>query len=352
MKVKYFILSVLTCFIIACAFVFVPTRAHATETVDGGKMTFTFEDSQSQYFNTYTQFDKYPWIMDGRFYCWSLAEQKVVLKEHVFTDCDVTVDVGTINQNGKYDAGLYVMVSDVSNTSIKAINVNVQASDKSSTYTLNIHNYCDGYEFIVQSEPIRFTQDFVRLRVVIKSGVIYVYSDSSTTPYLTYNAGVKAGKIGLRSYYSPNWFDNLHVIGEAFPIDSARQQELLTKARLVNQEELTQTSANVLNSAILQAENAKTQYEIDDSATALEKALEAIVYRRTKEDLVNVIQKAQAITNIDGKVYTKNSWNSLQFVLARCIEITGEDEDEISYWANRLQNRIDNLIAYKKGGAV
>ena len=355
MKRKIIFVLTFICLINTCTFVENSANVQADSyTVSGGKNVYTFENYQAQYFTTYTQFDKKPWIMDGRFYCWSLCEQKIILHSFYFTDCDVSVDVGTVNDNGKFDAGIYVLADNATPNSIDAINVNVQAAIGSNTYTVNIHKYTTkGYKFIAQSDPVYFSSNgTVRLRVVVKNGMVYAFTDGNKTPRLTYDSDLTYGGIGLRSYYSPNWFDNLEIIGEPFSLNKTEQQELLDQAKAIDMIALTADSAKGLSDAIAQAESATTQYEIDDSVTALKKALDSLSFLRTFDQLTNLISQAKAIINPDGKIYTKNSWKSLQFVINRCEQITDGDENEISYWANRLQNRIDSLIPYKTGGAV
>ena len=134
-----------------------------------------------------------------------------------------------------------------------------------------------------------------------------------------------------------------------------KMDELLAKAEGIDFSLLTTDSANLLQSAIAVANSINkeqtTQYAVDEAVSCLQTALNQLLIKRDYVYLQTVIERAESIQNPSGSVYTKNSWDALQLVLARCKTFTEQTpENEVSYWANRLALKIDQLIVY--GGAL
>ena len=330
-----------------------PAAAEVDYSVEGGRFTVDFEkwDDYGD-FALYTEFDKKPWQMDGAMYAWSLAEQKIILRGKSFEDVEVSVDISTINECGKFDSGIYVMASNVGSgmDAITAWNVNVEHGATNSTMDLKLHRFENGKWMGIKVEilGLPYSGDTVHLRVVVKDGMLYAFLNGKTTPTFTYEVGEGSGLVGLRNFYSPNYFDNFSVTGLANAVRTSKLDE--TKALAT--EELTKPLASVckaeLEAAIALAENAETQSQVDEAQAALDSALKRAVTARTYSELSELIGKAGEIENPDGEKYTGNSWNSFQAVKQICDGLTEESSEyDISYWYGRLQARIDNLVAYE-----
>ena len=329
-----------------------PAVAEPDYSVEGGRLEIDFEEKDDYgYFDLYTEFDKKPWQMDGAMYAWSLAEQKIILRGNVYEDVEVSVDISTINECGKFDSGIYVMASSVSGRmdSITAWNVNVEHGATNSTMDLKLHRFENGKWMGIKVEilGLPYSGDTINLRVVVKNGMLYAFLNGSKTPTFSYNVGKGSGLVGLRNFYSPNYFDNFAVTGAANTPSTFELDRTKAVAENALEENLATDCRNELRAAIALADKAETQQEIDAAMKALENALDRLVTVKTYSDLVKLIETADAIENPNGEVYTYNSWNSLLMVKDICKNLTEEtSEYDISYWYGRLQARIDGLVAY------
>ena len=233
---------------------------------------------------------------------------------------------------------------------ITAWNVNVEHGATNSTMDLKLHRFENGKWMGIKVEilGLPYSGDTINLRVVVKNGMLYAFLNGKTTPTFTYEVGEGSGLVGLRNFYSPNYFDNFSVTGLANTVRTSKLDEMKALAT----EELTKPLASVckaeLEAAIALAENAETQSQVDEAQAALDSALKRAVTARTYAELSELIGKAGEIENPDGEKYTGNSWNSFQAVKQICDGLTEESSEyDISYWYGRLQARIDNLVAYE-----
>lgn len=332
------------------------TGVYADYFVEGGRFTVDFEEkTDEEYFQLFTEFDKKPWVMDGKMFTWSLAEQKMILKKYLYSDVDVSVTISTINKSGKIDAGIYVQASEA-NYRLDAITawcVNVEHGASQKTFNLKLHRFeqatWKGAKVEIMGIP--YYSDTVRLRVVVKSGMLYAFLNESKTPTFNYFIGEAEGQVGLRSFYAPNMFDDFSVTGSAHEPDKTLINELIAKAeeKLLNADAITE--ANELNFAMQNAKIATTQSQIDKAVKALQIALERAIAKRSLTELNSLIAEAEKITNENGGVYTANSWNSFVAVKEICKKQNEESSEyDISYWYARLQAKISGLIAYNVGG--
>lgn len=331
------------------------TAAAAAETyeVSGWRTTIAFDKGDEQSLRLYTEFGRAPWLMDGKLYCWTLAEQKVIYKTQKYDDVDVSVDISTINPSGKFDSGIYVHANNVSGNldGATAWNVNLERGADKTTYYLKLHRFENG-RYVgapVEQSGLKLPMNTVHLRVVVKSGMLYAFVNYEKTPRLTYEIGREEGYVGLRNFYSPNYFDNLSIVGEGNARDTALD-ELLDRAKSVDTATLTADSLHELTQAIAAADEADNQYRAEEAEKRLKNAMDNLVTRQSYETLSALVSEAKQLTNDGGERYTANSWTTLQKVIARC-EMLDEtsSEQEISYWANRLQIKISDLIVYGGG---
>lgn len=326
--------------------------------VEGGRYSVDFNEVEdADLFGLYTEFDKLPWIMDGKLYAWTLAEQKVIFENKLYTDVDVSVDISTINPSGKFDSGIYVAASGVGNhiDMITAWNVNVEHGAGGKTMDLKLHRFQNGSwkGAIVEIFSLPYTGDNVHLRVVVKDGMLYAFLNYAEKPTFTYEIGETAGLVGLRNFYSPNYFDNFTVIGEGNEVDFTQMNAYQEQAAAALEKNLADTCIAELNAALALANGATTQSQADAACKALEEALERAVEKNTFDGLTALIAQANEIANENGSVYTENSWASLQAVKSICETLTAESSEyDICYWYSALEARINGLIAFLTGGAV
>ncbi len=322
--------------------------------VDGGRITVDFENgSDIALFNRYTEFGDLPYIMDGRLYGWTLAEQKIILKGKIFEDVRVDVDISAIGKNGKFDSGVYIGASNVNSAKdgITAWNVNIEHGVNASTFWLKLHRFENNRW--IQSEMVEigglvYTADTVHLRVVVKDGTLHAFLNDGDAPVVSQYIGNEArGMVGLRNYYSPNYFDNFTVTGDALDADFADMNALLAVAETRVEDNIVPECKTELNAAIALAKAAATQAQADNAVSALASALDRAENLHTFSELTALIRQADGITNVDGEVYTVNSYNAFVAVKNVCASLTDEDSEyDISYWYARLDDRMENLIAY------
>lgn len=327
--------------------------------VEGGRLEVSFDSSRDEaLFDLYTEFDKLPFVMDGQMYAWVFAEQKIILKDSEYTDVDVSVDISTINDAGKFDSGIYVQASGARNSlnGINAWEVNVEHVADTETYSLKLHRFESGaYKgAFAEVTGLHYEDDTINLRVVVKGGTLYAFLNRESEPTLSYAIGEAAGAVGLRNYYSPNMFDNFAVIGGDTALDTEALTALVAEAEGVDKAALTAQSRTALEEALAEAQAALgqtvSQYEIDRAAEGLRAALDGCMQAKTFADLTALLAEAAAYT--DPSLYTANSWASFAAVRDICAALEeGAPEQEISYWCLRLRMRIDGLIAYEDGGA-
>lgn len=329
-----------------------PAAAEVDYSVEGGRLTIDFEKWDDYgYFDLYTEFDKLPWQMDGAIYAWTLAEQKMILRGKIYEDVDVSVDISTINECGKFDSGIFVMASNPGMGAgvITAWNVNVEHNASQSTMNLKLHRFENGVwkGAIVEIMGLPYSGDTVHLRVVVKDGTLYAFLNGRTTPTFTYEVGEGSGLVGLRNYYSPNYFDNFSVTGLANKVKTTELEQTMALAAEALKNPLAQLCVSELEAAIALAEAAETQSEVDLALKALNDALDRAVEPYTYAELSELMGRAEEFENPKGSKYTKNSWNSFLAVKEICSSLSASSSEyDISYWYGRLQARMENLVAY------
>lgn len=332
--------------------------AEDTYIVEGGRHTIDFSDPDHiNEFLLFTEFDKTMWILDEKLFAYALCEQKAILKGKLFTDVDVSVDISTLNKNGKFDSGIYIGAKNIGPQmdQINGWNVNVEHGAGQKTYYLKLHRFINGvWDGIrVEISGIPYTSDTVNLRVVVKGQMLYAFLNKNKEPTITYNIGsTSEGYVGLRNYYSPNTFDNFSVIGNCIEVNRDELDEKVLLATELLELNLTPASTERLNQALELANTATTQNEVDIALNMIKKAIKEAENFNNFAALTNLINEVKLIENPNYSVYTNNSWNSLLAVLNICEQLTEHSDEEIvSYWYNRLAARKQGLIRYFGGGA-
>ena len=317
--------------------------------VSGGRKIITFETEDEEMFELYTEFDRLPYILDGKLYMWSLAEQKAIYKNCNFSDVEVEVDIGTINKNGKIDSGIIVQASNVTGVLDGLTGWCINLENGSGKKYIKLHKWINA-EYIghIVEKPVETLRQVNHLKVTVKNGILYAYLNYSEQEEFSYNIGTTAGSVGLRCCYAPNYFDNFSITGTVFSPDKKNLTDLMERVSEIQMDLLTDSSKNALTEAINVCNSALTSVEqtvVDNAYAQLKTAYENICYNHTYEQLSLLIEKARAITN--GGIYTQNSFNAMTVVLGRCLAVTEtSSQDEISYWYKRLELRINTLITY------
>lgn len=321
--------------------------------IDGGRLQINFDNvSDENYFDFYTEYDRNMFVMDGHLYSWPFAEQKAILRNYSYTDVDVSVDLSTINEGGKIEAGIYVQASNVS-SNIDGINawcVCVERNANAKTFNFKLHRFENNKWLGAKSEilGIPYSSDNIHLRIVVKEGRLYAFLNNELRPRIEYYIGQSEGQIGLRSLYSPTLFDNMTIVSNIHTPDKIELSQLINKAiEEINSKNLVDEEA--IEEVIQEAQNAQTQKEIDLAIKSINKELENAVEVHTFQELQELLTLIETYSNDGGLVYTENSWSSFEKVRNICLKLTIEStEYDISYWFGRLEAKIVGLIAYKE----
>lgn len=315
--------------------------------VDGWRLDIGFDDGDEKLLRFYTEFGREPWLMDGRIYFWTLAEQKAIYIEQKYDDVDVSADIYTINESGKFDSGIYVHANNISGAldGATAWEVNLERGPDSKTYILKLHRFENGkyMGYMAEVPELKLPMNKVHLRVVVKSGVLYAFVNHEKSPIMSYEIGSEEGYVGFRNYYSPNYFDNLSIVGKGNERDTS-SDVIIEEATNIDGSKLTEDSEKAINEALDRANNADNQYRLEEAIEDLKTAIKNAIEKRSTEELAAAIERAEKI--VDGKIYTQNTWNSLRAVLEIVKTIDLTDEEVLSYWTNRLELKIDLLVEY------
>ncbi len=321
--------------------------------VEGGRVVYDFSSpSQGDDWAFFTEFDKLPWIQGGKIFAWTLAEQKMILKDRIFTDVDVRVDISTLNKNGKFGSGIYVCANGVNSAMDGLISgwaVCLEHGASQLKYDVKLHrfenNSWKGAE--AEAKGINYTGDTINLRVVVKSGNLHAFINGATTPVLSHHIGSSSGKVGIRCFYSPNTFDNFTVIAPGISTDKTELNALTQKAEELKNQPLAKESLEQITAALGLSQRATTQTEVDEAVKALKNATDNAVIKASIEQLTALISEVELLDNEGGMVYTVNSWNSLMAVKNICLSLDeNSSEWDISYWYSRLNVRKNGLIPY------
>jgi len=348
-------LSFITCALIIVAtitlslYFSIKPKVKATDySVGGGKLTYDFETStQLQDFSLYAEKGGTPYWFENKIYCTPLEEQKILLNNHTFSDVEVQADIITLNDNGKFDAGLLLQASAASNGAgvMNGYNVNVEHNIGASTYTVKLHYFAQSWQGIkIEKSGLTLQGNVVKLKAVVKQGILYVFADDMENPIFNYNIGTASGQVGFRNYYAPQAFDNLVITSPSITVDMAELQSKKSIAQnVINSGKYTQVSVDKLNSAIAFANSVTDANSVEEAIILLDEAINEAIEKIAFSELTTLISSAESIT--DGSKYTPNSYNAFVAILTYAKQLnSSSSEHDIAYWHQQLSFSITRLI--------
>ena len=326
-------------------------KAENQDYISGGTDKVTFSDD-CQSFALYTEFNQPMYYLQNRLYAPSLAESKAVYQGGPFTDVQVEVTITSINKNGLIDSGIYVQASDPGNkiNQITAWCVNVERDVNSNYAIIRLHRFLnnswDGYKC---QATINNVGDSYNLKVVVKSGVLYVYINGGECLF-NYYIGSNEGMVGLRTYYAPNYFTDFKVTAPSIEFDTSLFEQKIIELENIDSSLYTNDTITALKKEIEAAKillnTEVSQPLMEECFSRLIKAENSLVKLCTKDDLAELVEIGNAAVS-QTDVYTKNSIASLKVVLAECDKaLQSDDNQEISYWYQKLEYKLDTLIRY------
>jgi len=206
----------------------------------------------------------------------------------------------------------------------------------------------------IERDNIPYENDGVHLQITIDSGTVEAYVNDEATPSLDYYVGgVSAtGLVGLRSFYAPNYFEDLTITAPQFAKDmTAFNREYEADKKLDSScytESTFAKMADLLQEIATLDLDQENQIVIDGLTSRLIAARENLQQRRTYEELQALIASYAGINN-DQRQYTANSYASFAFALGEAEKLIPSSQD-ISYWYAMLVSRANALIAYSFQG--
>ncbi len=338
--------------VLAMPFAVTDTVTAETVTVIGGTDKVVFDDSAARDFDFFTEFNQPMYILQNRLYAPVLAESKAIYKNGTYSDVEVSVDISAIVPYGNIDGGIIVQTRGANNAAngLTGWNVNVEHNADATSFALKLHRFENNRWLGAKKEiyNIKYMSDTVHLRVVVKTGVLYAYLDAED-PIFTYNIGAASGKVGLRAYYAPMYFENFSVTSPMILVEPEQLEAKIKELVGFDYAPYTEDSAQKMKDAVeygkVQLESETSQADIDKAYADILAAEQALIRIKTRADLDELIQTAQAIIS-DVHTYTKNSISSLKVVVDKCV--AAEDAD-VSYWYQVLEHRIKSAVKYEGG---
>lgn len=187
---------------------------------------------------------------------------------------------------------------------------------------------------------------------MVDAGTIKAYVNDYATPAFDYYVGLSSstGLVGLRSYYAPDYFEDLTITAPQFVRDmTAFNQEYAADQKL-DPSQYTDSSFAPLSDLLIEiaALNLDQENQIDINALTVRLAAtrEALLKRRTYEELQTLLVSYAAISN-DKQQYTANSFASFAFARGEAKKLVPASSlQDLSYWYFMLKSRADALIAY------
>lgn len=329
---------------------------NANNLIDGGSISFDFSNEEDMsHFDMYTSYYTNPIIDGDELHSYIYSEHKVILKDVSLTNYLIEADFAPNIKDGHTDIGFYLKASNPGNPvdHITAWNLMVKHDPGLSTYQLRLYqytnNYFNGTMAVVENIPYWY-DEWMHLSVLVKDGNLSAYIDNNYDKcMLTYYIGPGAGLVGIRAFRCPAKVRNLKITSSAFDIDLNELNASMVEAKKLKSKEYTSTSwsklLEVLSSAMDLVDNPKNQIIVNKKLEELEKAKKELVKKKSYEELASLISESEAIK--DEENYTKNSYQSLQFVISVAKELTSSSsEDDISSMYQLLENRKNELIRY------
>ena len=295
------------------------------------------------------------------------AEHKILLNNKgKLSEFELCVNI-TANRARSVNAGVYLFAENATaaQDGITAYNVQIEKQAGSDTYTVHLFEFNGRYVgALAISDPLTVSSDVVALRVVVKNGMIFVFTDGASTPVLTYEADADmGGNVGLRSQCIASEF-------KAFSLKTAQYVEsygdrieldkVLRYARKFSAAGYTQQSYAVLQAAITAAEaltQTAKQSEIDTAIAQLNSAIDGLVAAQKPTEPTVVSQEAtklaaviSAVAALDSDMFTAESYAALAAAVASANDLltSSPTDDQLKAATSSITAKIGELKPAQK----
>ena len=294
--------------------------------VIGGKKTLDFSDErQKNEFDLYSVTGNMPYISEGKFVTLPYAkEQKMIYRFDLSGDMAVSVDIAPIAANYMIDGGIYLNARGASDGTDQIIGLclNAEKVTGADKYWLKLYEFDNRYVGMLKEVELIYGGNEVHIQAVIKSGTLYAFADGALA-FAYEIPDYTGGRVGLRSFYAANRFDNFTVVSGDFAVDTAVLDSLRTKFVSLDGDKYFAEGYNSLKAAVDALIEAPTsQTYIDRNVKNISELFDALEEKRTKSELDELAATCAAID--ENCFTTRNSYLSMRSLIERAKTATGE----------------------------
>ncbi len=311
----------------------------------GGKNTFDFsEESQKDMFRFYSVTGDRAFIRDGKLVSIHYAkEQKIIYKHDFSGDMAVSVDIAPIAGNFMIDGGIYLNSRDASHNAdgIHGLCLDVEKVSGENTYYLKLHKFANGYVGMIKETRLDYNGNGVHVDAVIKSGTLYAFADG----VLAFSYAIPdyfGGRVGLRSFYAAQTFDNFTVTSSDFDADVSVLVGLKARFAALDGEAYFAEGYNALKAAVDGLiDDPESQTYIDRNAELISKLFDALEKKRSKAELDELAEQCAKIER--DSFTTRNAYLSMRSLIERTETATDEKEiaDLFDYMTILKENAVE-----------
>lgn len=236
----------------------------------------------------------------------------------------VSVDIAPIAANYMIDGGIYINARGAADGTdhINGLCLNVEKVTGADKYWLKLHEFDNRYVGMLKEVELIYGGNEVHIQAVIKSGTLYAFADGELA--FTYAiSDYTGGRVGLRSFYAAQKFDNFTVVSGDFAVDTAVLDSLRTKFVSLDGDKYFAEGYNSLKVAVdALIEAPASQTYIDRNVKNISELFDALEEKRTKSELDEL---AATCAEMDENCFTtRNSYLSMRSLIERAKTATGE----------------------------
>ncbi len=334
--------------------------------VGGEKHVFGFDNTNG--FTSYSPSGLAANVNNGILTVPAEHEYKIMLDQiGKLEEFDVGVDI-LITGGLSVNAGLYIGASNVRYTAdkIDAYNIQLEYEPGNDCYSISVYKFSsvNGYMGRVTGRSgLTFadgdmTNRTVRLRAVVKSNTLFVFTEGNDEFVLSYElpSDYTPGNVGLRSQCRLTRFDDFYVTSPQYADVPGNRSELnkaVSFAEKFTAVAYTEESFARLTEAIAQADalgaNA-TQTEIDRVLAMVNAAVNGLVQTApptVAADKTGLNMLVGAAKRFDAEMYTSESYKRLETALTAAERVSADGdatEEEITAAIDGINGALSLLV--------
>ena len=347
MKIIRFISIVLGCAVLAFGKLSVVVAQTKPE---GGRIDVKFDESDIPSFDLYSNENIGMEIREGKLFAPARSVTKAVYNNKSFTDFTATVDMTAAINLGRIDSGIIFAGNNFGNgiDELTAWCVNVERDLGTDNCCIKLHRFNQYWVGAVfESNPIRLSQDNVRLTITVHNGIVTVYLNE--TNVFSYHVGASSGKVGIRNFCAPIIFDNFSITSSNISLNKVELENKVKEVEAISRTGWTKESALRVDEALEEANkalNGNSQSFIDDALCQLNNAIDKVLTEWDEQSANELLKTANALL-VNRDLYIVNTVASVELLIEKCENsLESKDSEEIAYWCEKLSRRLMLAVKY------